>query len=42
MDRWGEDGALERHPKQPMGNVARMGMGGFVKADQGSKLCISM
>jgi hypothetical protein len=36
MDRWGEEGTIEKGPKQPMGNVAKLGMGGFVKANAGT------
>ncbi|KAK9810075.1 hypothetical protein WJX72_004390 [[Myrmecia] bisecta] len=39
MDRYtGRDEGLEESRKGPMGNVARLGMGGFVKSNQGMGL----
>ena len=34
MDRWGDD---DLGPRAPAGNVARLGMGGFVKSDTGAR-----
>ncbi len=36
MDRWGDDKEdLEGKVKGPQGQIARLGMGGFIKADAG-------
>lgn len=35
MDRWGDGDGTNTGPKKPMGAVARLGMGGFVKAEKG-------
>ncbi len=35
MDRWGVGDGTNTGPRKPMGAVARLGMGGFVKAEKG-------
>lgn len=35
MDRWGDGDGTDTGPKRPMGAVAKLGIGGFVRAETG-------